>query len=196
MKYLTFLLTLSTFLFLLSCNNSENTTESEAYFESDDQFSELLNSLNEQFTEDAGYQSIMLSFDERMGNTVLVKVSKDINENKIEEWFYMNGSWEKAEENKLDLNDKKTSDFLFSLKDDYDLSLLLSIVNKSKERVKEQFKVKKVLCKSINLIMGKDRTSANKMDDLITQATVENEEDGTSYKINFDAQGNLKDLAN
>ncbi|NJO92010.1 MAG: hypothetical protein HC831_25825, partial [Chloroflexia bacterium] len=165
-------------------------------FESDDQFDELLNSLNEQFTEYAGYQSIMLSFDERMGNTVLVKVSKDINQNKIEEWFFMNDSWEKAEESTLELSDKKVSDFLFSLKDDYDLSLLLSIVNKSKDKVKEQFKVKNVLCKSINLIMSKDRTSANKMDDLITQATVENEEDGTTYKINFDAHGNLKDLAN
>jgi hypothetical protein len=191
MKYFAFLVTFFAFLFL-ACN-SEKTTESEAYFESDDQFNELLSSLNEQFTENAGYQSIMLSFDERMGNTVLVKVSKDINKNIIEEWFYMNGNWEKAEEGKLELNDKEVSDFLFSLKDDYDLSLLLSIVNKSKEKVKAQFKVKNVLCKSINLIMSKDRTSANKMDDLITQATVENEEDGTTYKINFDAQGNLKD---
>ena len=196
MKYFSILITLFVCFAFLSCGSGNNEPESKAYFESDDQFNELLGSLNGQFTEKAGYQSIMLSFDARMGNTVLVKVSRDIEENKIEEWFYMNDDWKKEAESKLELNDKKVSEFLFSLKDDYDLSLLLSIVNKSKEKVINDFKVKNAICKSINLIMSRERTSANKMDDLITQATVENADDGTTYKINFDAKGNLKDMSN
>jgi hypothetical protein len=196
MKYFTIFITLITIFAFSSCGSGNNEPESEAYFESNDQFEELQSSLNNQFSKDAGYQSIMLSFDERMGNTVLVKVSKNIEENNIEEWFYINEDWNKEAESKIKLNDKKVSDFLFSLKDDYDLSLLLSIVNKSKEKVINDFKVEKVICKSINLIMSKERTSTNKMDDLITQATVENQEDGTTYKINFDAKGNLKDISN
>ncbi len=191
MKHYTFLFTLTALIFLLSCN-SQKDEKTDAYFESDDQFAVLQKSLKEQFSEDAGYQSIMLWFDERMGNTVSVKVARNIEDNNIEEWFLMNENWKKEAENKLEIKDKKVSDFLFTLNNDYNLSVLLDIVTKSKQKVEKEHNVKKAVCKSINLIMSKDRTSENKMDDLITQVTVEDAENGTTFKINFDAKGNLK----
>ena len=152
MKQPTILISLIILAIFSACGSNSD-EEPQAYFDSNDEFTELLTSLNDQFTENAGYQSIMLSFDARMGNTVLVKVSRDIEENKIEEWFFMNKNWKKEAESQLVLEDKKTSDFLFSLKNDYDLTILLGLVNESKKKVKEELKVKKVVCKSVNLII-------------------------------------------
>jgi len=193
MKQFTILISLITLTIISACG-SNNDEEQQAYFDSNDEFTELLKSLNEQFTENAGYQSIMLSFDERMGNTVLVKVSRNIEDNNIEEWFFMNENWKKEAESKLELDDKKSSDFLFSLKDDYDLSILLGLVNESKEKVKEELKVKKVVCKSVNLIMRRDSASANKMDDLITQVAIEPEAGGATYNLSYDATGKYLDM--
>ncbi len=190
MKYLTFFIYLIAVCIIGACGNSEE--KSQAYFDSDDEFTELVKSLNEQFSDNAGYSSIMLSYDDLMGNTVLVKVSRNIDENTIEEWFFMNDSWDKKAETKLELGDKNPADFLFSLNGDYDLSKLLDMVNESKHKVMNELKVKEVVCKSVNLLMPRKRSSVNKMDDLITQIAIEPLSGGTTYKHSYDAMGNLK----
>ncbi|MDF1547916.1 MAG: hypothetical protein P1P88_08835 [Bacteroidales bacterium] len=190
MKFFSIVISMSAIVGFFACGNNVG----EAYYDSNNQFSDLVKDLNEQFSENAGYQSIMISYDEIMGNTILVKVSRDINKNKIEEWFYMNGAWDKKADTTLQLENKSPSDFLFSLKNDYDISKLVDLVKNSKNRVKDELKVNEVVCKSVNLLMRNKRVSENKMDDLITQITIEPLEGGISYNLSYDAEGNLKDM--
>lgn len=191
MKNFSFVISLIAIFSFFACGNNVG----EAYYDSNNQFSDLVKDLNEQFSEKAGYQSIMISYDEIMGNTILVKVSRDIDKNKIEEWFYMNGDWDKKADTTLQLGDKNPSDFLFSLKNDYDISRLVDMVKNSKKRVKDELKVNEVVCKSVNLLMRTKRVSENKMDDLITQITIEPLDRGISYNLSYDSEGNLKDIA-
>lgn len=190
MKNFTIFIAIAIVSGLFACGNSAG----EACYESNKQFSELVNDLNEQFSENAGFQSIMISYDKVMGNTILVKVARDINKNEIEEWFYMNGDWEKKENSKLEIGDRPISDYLFSLKTDYDITQLMSMVKKSKEKLKSDLKVQEVICKSVNLLMRNNRVSQNKMDDLITQIALEPVDGNGTYNVSLDASGNIKDL--
>jgi len=190
MKNFTIFIAIAIVSGLFACGNNSG----EACYESNKQFSELVSDLNEQFSENAGFQSIMISYDKIMGNTILVKVARDINKNEIEEWFYMNGDWEKKDNSTLETGNRPISDFLFSLKTDYDITQLMPMVKKSKEKLKSELKVQEVICKSVNLLMRNNRVSENKMDDLITQIALEPANGNGTYNVSLDARGNIKDL--
>jgi hypothetical protein len=178
---------------ILGCNENK---KSEAYYESGKQFSKLIKDLNNQFTEKAAYSSIMLSYDKLMGNSILVKVSPDIDSIILEEWFYMSGKWDKKSEMALEFNNQKPSDFLFTINGDFDLLKLVDIVELAKEKVISEKKVKAIECKSVSILMKNLQSTANKMDHLIIQITIETIDSGSSYDLGFDSNGNFEGFLN
>lgn len=191
------LLILSLSLFIVSCKNKQPEEEqsSNAAYESNDKFMGLVKTLNEKFTENAGYLSIMFTYDEVIGNTIMVKVSTDMTNDTIEEWYYMGEKWEKEKEIKLDTDSTKATEQLFSLTKDYDIKKLVNLVDKAKEKVKEEKQLEKVVCKSINLLMKSNNDSTDKMDNLVTQISIGTEDNGKNFSVNYDASGNFENLS-
>jgi len=178
---------------IMACGGNN---KSGAIYESGKQFSGLIDDLNKKFTEKAAYSTIMLSYDKIMGNSILVKVARDIDSTDVEEWFFMNGSWDKKSDIPLKIENQKSSDLLFTINGDFDLSKLVDMVDVSKEKVIEEKKVKEVECKSVNLLMKNKGTTANKMDGLIIQITIETIDGSGTYDLGFDSKGNFEGFLN
>jgi len=174
---------------VLACKSEK---KSDAVFETSNQFSGLIKDLNTKFTEKAGYSCIILSYDKLMGNTIMVKVAKDLNSDTIEEWYLMNGKWDKKSDILLELENVKPSDILFTINGDFDLAKLVEMVDVSKDKAESEKKAKDVECKNVNLLMKNKGTTANKMDGLIIQITVGNADGSNSFDLGFDAKGDFE----
>ncbi len=181
------------FCSFLACSGNN---KSGAVYESGKQFSSLIKDLNQKFTEKAAYSTIMFSYDKIMGNSILVKVAKDLDSTGLEEWLFMNGSWEKKSDIPLKLENQKPSDLLFTINGDFDLSKLVDMVDVSKEKVVSEKKGKDVECKSVNLLMKSKKTTYNKMDGLIIQITIETMDGSGKYDLGFDSKGNFEGFLN
>ena len=178
---------------LLACKGNK---KNEAVYESSKQFSGLIADLNSKFTTKAAYSSIMLSYDKLLGNSILVKVARNMDSTRLEEWFFMNGGWEKKSEFQLELENLKPSDLLFTINGDFDLSKLVEMVDVSKEKVESEKKAKKVECKSVSILMKNIKSSIHKMDGLIIQINVESIVDKKSYDLSFNSKGDFESFLN
>ncbi len=170
--------------------------KSNAFYETKSQFSGFINDLNAKFTPKAAYSSIMLSYDKLLGNSILVKVAQDIDSNKLEEWFFMNGSWEKKSELELKLDGNKPSDLLFTINGDFDMSKLVKMVDVSKEKVLKEKNAKNVECKNVSLLMKNKAVTSKKMDGLIIYITVETADGSQSYDLGFNSKGDFEGFSN
>jgi len=177
----------------LACKGNK---KNEAVYESSKQFSGLIADLNAKFTKKAAYSSIMLSYDKLLGNSILVKVARNMDSTRLEEWFFMNGGWEKKSEFQLELENLKPSDLLFTINGDFDLSKLVEMVDVSKEKVESEKKAKKVECKSVSILMKNIKSSIHKMDGLIIQINVESIVDKKSYDLSFNSKGDFESFLN
>jgi hypothetical protein len=134
----------------------------------------------------------MLVNDKLMGNTILTKVSQNQDSVKPQEWFYMNGKWDKKAEINADSVKIKNPGSYFNLTSDFDIFKLADIVQQAKEKVVEEKKVKNVEWKGISLLMKDNIENADKMMNLIIQVTILDENGGEDYELSFDYNGKFK----
>jgi hypothetical protein len=180
------------FLSITSIIGCSEKKRSEAYYESSRQFSALTEDLKKKFTTKAAYNSIMLSYDKLMGNTLLVKVSPDIDSSYMEEWLFMNGKWDKKSTIEIDKENQSSSEILFSINGDFELSKVVDMIEIAKEKVLSEKKVKNSGCKSVSILLKNIEGSTNKMDHLIIYISIEATETGALFDISFDSKGNFE----
>ncbi|MFN8257609.1 MAG: hypothetical protein U0W24_18075 [Bacteroidales bacterium] len=189
----TILITIFASLMILVVTNScKEKEQNNDYQQAENHFKELNDNLNHQFSEKACYNSIMLINDKLMGNTILVKVSQNQDSVKPQEWFYMNGKWDKKAEINADSAKIKNTGSYFNLTSDFDIFKLADIVQQAKEKVIEEKKVKNVEWKGISLLMKENIENADKMMNLIIQVTILDKNEGEDYELSFDYNGKFK----
>jgi hypothetical protein len=174
----------------------EEKKESAAFYESENQFSKLVQDLNAKFSERAYYKTIMLTYDNIMGNTLLVKVLPNADSAKLQEWFYMNNKWEKKSDFETDSTLSQPTDKLFSINNEFDLLKLVDMVDLAKDKVKTEKNIKDVNCKTVSILMQNIEASSRKMDNLIIQLTIESNDRKTSYELGFDFEGKFEGFLN
>jgi hypothetical protein len=178
-------------LFTFSCGHKQSKEMKQTV----DKLNTMTSELKTKFTGNVDFQSIMFSFDPSFGNTILVKVVEHSDSAKIKEWFYINGEWDLTSEKIMDTDSAIILNHTFSINNDYDLSKLTEILDLASQKLKEEKDINKVVFKSINLLMGNQPESKNKMENLITQITVESIAEKKSYFMNFDVEGNFVSIS-
>lgn len=185
MKQILPVFSLAFILLFLSCKSKIN----DDFKRTGENLKAMTGELGTKFPGNTLFQSIMFSFDEILGNTILVKIAGNPDSLKIQEWFYINGMWEMSMEKIMEADSLKFTDHFFSAKNEYNLSQLTEILAKSSEKLKEEKNQVQIKIKSINLSMGNQAFKKSKLENLITQVTVESPDNQKRFLVNFNADG-------
>jgi hypothetical protein len=178
-------------LFIFSCGHRQSKNLAPAI----ENLNAMAKELNAKFSNDVAYKSIMISFDESIGNTIMVKVLENPDSAIISEWFYINGKWELSAEKVFENDSINVPDRFFTLNTDYNLSKLDDIFSTAFAKLDEEKNINDGIVKSVNLLMGNLSKTQNKMDNFITQITIESLSDKKAYFLNFDAEGNYHTIS-
>lgn len=191
MKLFSKLIALFSIALLASCGG----LGSGPVFDSKESVDKFIGLLNEKFTEEAGYMQIILTYNEQIGNTAIVQVTKDINSNKVEEWMYTSGTWQQKSEITMEVPEGASpADFMFQLKD-LGITGLADMVVKAKTKVTTEKDMKDVVCTSASFIMPDRRQSENKVEDVLQSVTIEPASGGTNFNCFFDTKGEIRDMS-
>jgi hypothetical protein len=194
MKQSVFQLALIVLVIFSACAGKKSGSESEVVIKSNESLNSMLAELKNKFSETTSFQSIIFSFDEVMGNNMMVKVATNIDSAKIQNWFYFGGKWNLTSEEVYKNDSLKISESFFNFKSDYQTSLLSQLMSTTYEKLESEKQVKNFTFKSINLLMGKQTAKKDKMEKLITQLSVETPEQ-KQFFINFDNKGNFRSIS-
>ena len=175
------------FFLSLSCKSKMN----EVNQKTGENLKVMLEELQKKFPEPVSFQSIMFSFDEALGNTLLVKIAGNADSSKIHEWFYINGMWESSTEKIMEDDSLAFTDHFFTSGTDYKLSTLIEVLSLATEKAEEDKDLDNYMVRSINLSMGNQLVNNNKMENLVTQVTIESKADNKRYLANFNSQGSF-----
>jgi hypothetical protein len=189
MKKIILLFFLVSVLFV-SCQQKQN----QSYIKASENLNRVIEEINTKFPGNPAFHSLMISFDELMGNTVLLKMASVPDSAMVQEWLFMNGMWDMISENILETDSINFNDLVFSSGIDYDLSKLSAILASASEKAEVEKNIDLYQFTSINLLMAKEAYQKSKMDNLIIQVTIQSVKDKKNYLINFDANGNFTSI--
>ena len=156
-------------------------------FESADGMFSLIEQLEDNYGKKPAFNSILVVYNEQIGNSVIVQGNGDINSNLLTEKHFINGMWQDKAEITMEIEDGVMSDFLFTL-DEVDLNKVPGLVKDAKEKVKNEKKIDDVKATSVNITMP--RRVSDKMKDLNYTVSVEPKNGGTSFSVSYDLSGN------
>ncbi len=178
-------------ILIWSCQDKQN----EAYIKANENLNLMVGELTNKFPLSSSFHSIMFSFDELMGNTILLKIAGNADSSKIEEWLYMNGIWAGPSEILMETDSLKYAELFFSADTEYSFSRLNGILSAASEKIEIEKNIDLFAFKSINLLMAKQLFEKNKMENLITQVTIESVKDKKVFLLHFDANGNFVSMS-
>jgi hypothetical protein len=182
MKKMMFCTAIIGILILSSCNG----IGSGPVYESKESMGKLIAKLKECYGETPAFNSIILAFDKRAGNLVIVSGNNDIKSSKLLERQLTNGFWETKTEITMEISDGKPEDFLFTL-NDIDLMKFPELVSDAKSRVIKEKNISNVVVTEASITMP------NNLDDRETDLNysiiIQPSGGGTNFLLTYDLNG-------
>ena len=163
----------------------------DAYFESEGGITSLIDDIKDNYGDTPAFNSILLSYDEDLGNLVVIQANNDITSNKLIEKQFLRGEWQDKSEITMELESGKMEDFLFTLSE-VDLNKIPELVKDAKERVSKEKGIADIIATSVSVVMP-SRVS-NKLEDLDYSIAVEPKNGGTSFSLTYDLSGKFIDM--
>ncbi|SNR16265.1 hypothetical protein [Tenacibaculum jejuense] len=170
---------------LISCGKEKRFTENA------DSIKELQTLLADEFGKDAYYTSIsIINSSTSSGDIINTTQTSDPASLKMGEWNHFQGKWTQSSEVTLELSEgAKAKDFMFKLDDSViNFKLLGDLVEKSKEKVKEEKKIDEVIVSSIYM-NAPNNGDFEKMEYFIT---IKPKNGGTSFDFWYKLDGTLR----
>jgi hypothetical protein len=126
---------------LISC--SDNVSKQPA---TKDGFTAMENEIKNEFGEDAYFTNITVMYDEAIGNTLSLTVTKAPVSLKMEQWDFVKGDWEQNSAITVEVPEgTKAADFMFQLNEQINLSKLGELVEKSIKYLKTEKDIESLL---------------------------------------------------
>ena len=177
---------LAMLILLTSCVTGNKSDGSEANTD----LNLMIESLKQKFPGNTSFHSIMFSFDEALGNNMLVKIASNPDSAKVQEWFFIGDKWEMTSEKVIETDSSSVSALYFNVQTDFELSKLSEFIQESGNKLKEDKKLKNPHYRSINLVLG-NQIDKSKAENIVIQFAADSEKDSKTFFINFDGTGKL-----
>lgn len=148
---------------------------------------EIQKEIMAKFGNDAYFTNISVTYDKNVGDVIFVTVTDDPESMKMESWNYMKRKWEKVSDIVLELEEGNIRDFMYQLKDEYDLVRVGELVELSLLKIQEEEQIKDAVAKTVTLNAPDDTTS----DETQIFIDIEPRSGGTSFTFFYDLDGAL-----
>lgn len=115
---------------IISCGGSGK------YEATADGFSEIEKEIKSEFSDEAYFTDLTITYNESIGNIIGVTVTKDPESMQMGQWNYMQGAWKQNSEITLEVPEgTKAADFMYQLNEEINLAKLGALAEKSKEQL-------------------------------------------------------------
>lgn len=151
---------------------------------------QLSEELQNKFTEDAWYTSIIIRGQNGTHNTVVVDVTKDPNSLKQEQWAYDGGFWEKKSNISLEVEGEPTN-YMFQIDNEISLEFAYNLIDKTLEDLKNEEEILDPLdVRTLSIRSSSEMNS--KEEGVLYTITIFNENTAKSYSYVYYLNGELK----
>jgi|SRR5690606_33327319 len=151
---------------------------------------QLSEELQNKFTEDAWYTSIIIRGQNGTHNTVVVDVTKDPNSLKQEQWAYDGGFWEKKSNISLEIEGEPTN-YMFQIDNEISLEFAYNLIDKTLEDLKNEEEILDPLdVRTLSIRSSSEMNS--KEEGVLYTITIFNENTAKSYSYVYYLNGELK----
>ncbi|RPE05675.1 hypothetical protein EGT74_25215 [Chitinophaga lutea] len=161
-------------------------------FEDSKDVASIASELKSKFGDNAGYTSILLSYADGVGTSVIAS-GGDVNSNKLMERMKLKGIWEDKSEITLEIEgEAKPKDFMFTLQQVQDMQKVPELVKASIAKVEKEKQMKDLVVSSVHYSMPSRIKGPD--DALRLTITVEPKNGGTDFQLIYDEKGNFKTM--
>jgi|SRR5690554_2263771 len=151
----------------------------------------LSTDLQDKFTTDAWYTSIIIRGQNKTHNKITVDVTTDPNSLKQEQWAFESGFWEKKSDISLLIQAGAPTDYMFKIGQEIDFETVSELIDKSLVDLKESENITDIL--DVRMVSIKSSPEMNNKDEgILYTISIFNMTDGKSYSYVYHANGNLK----
>jgi len=151
---------------------------------------QLSEELQNKFTEDAWYTSIIIRGQNGTHNTVVVDVTKDPNSLKQEQWAYDGGFWEKKSNISLEVEGEPTN-YMFQIDNEISLEFAYNLIDKTLDDLKNEEEILDPLdVRTLSIRSSSEMNS--KEEGVLYTITIFNENTAKSYSYVYYLNGELK----
>lgn len=151
---------------------------------------QLSEELQNKFTEEAWYTSIIIRGQNGTHNTIVVDVTKDPNSLKQEQWAYEGSLWEKKSDISLAIEGEPTN-YMFQIDKEISFKLAYDLIEKTLEDLKSEEGISDPLdVRTLSIRSSSEMNS--KEDGILYTVTIYNENTAKSYSYVYYLNGNLK----
>lgn len=151
---------------------------------------QLSEELQNKFTEDAWYTSIIIRGQNGTHNTVVIDVTKDPNSLKQEQWAYDGGFWEKKSNISLEVEGEPTN-YMFQIDNEISLEFAYNLIDKTLEDLKNEEEILDPLdVRTLSIRSSSEMNS--KEEGVLYTITIFNENTAKSYSYVYYLNGELK----
>lgn len=186
MKRLKFTAIAFAFTALISCGGGSADQPATA-----DGFTEIENDIKSKFGDDAYFTDLFISYDESIGNMVVVTVTEDPESLEMGEWSQSQGSWTQSSEVSLEIPPgTKASDFMFQLGGEISLTELGGLIEKSKKQLTEDKGLENPRFSDAAVIFPDDGDISR----AFYSISLEPENGGTSFHFYYELNGELQSM--
>lgn len=162
-------------------------------FENSKDLASLVGELKSKFGENAGYTSILMSYHDGLGTSVVASGTGDANSNKLIEKMKQKGIWEDKSEITLEIEgEAKPKDFMFTLQQVQDLQKVPELVKSSIAKVEKEKQMKDLVVNSVHIAMPSRIRGPE--DALRMTVTVSPKNGGTDFQLIYNEKGEFKTM--
>ncbi|MGJ8685496.1 MAG: hypothetical protein ACSHWW_12775 [Nonlabens sp.] len=186
MKKISLFILIGAVLSLVSCGG--NTADQPATAAG---FTEIQNEIKSEFGEDAYFTDISIVYDKTIGNIVGVTVTTDPSSLKMGQWNLSQGSWTQNSDISLEVPEgTQAADFMYQLNDQINLTQLGSLIEKSKQQLKDEKDLENPTLYTASVIFPKNGDIAR------TEYAInlKPENGGTTFRFYYALDGSLRKM--
>lgn len=151
----------------------------------------LSTDLQEKFTDDAWYTSIIIRGQNKTHNKVTVDVTTDPNSLKQEQWAFESGFWEKKSNISLLIQAGEPTDYMFKIGQEIDFETVSKLIETSLTDLKESENITDIL--DVRMVSIKSSPEMNnKEEGILYTISIFNMTTAKSYSYVYHLDGRLK----
>ena len=168
---------------MTSCGGSASKQSADA-----DGFGAIEDEIKSEFSDDAYYTDLTITYNKSIGNIIGVTVTEDPTSLKMGQWNNTQGTWTQSSEISLEVPEgSQAKDFMFQLGETINLTKLGGLVEKSIQQLKDEKNLKNPIL-SIASIDFPDNGNASEARFVIN---LKPENGGTSFSFYYKLDGEL-----